>query len=689
MRISPPRRCTRRSPTSTSDRSTRKPIHARDRAESLNEERRGRPGIGAAVLLLAAALALFAAACSDSSKHSAANGTPPAITATAAPASSATPQPRELAAQIGVRGDLPVDDPIDLAARYGKTQGRAAASRPFTGEARVGDHRDFTVVRLSAQALEGKSPPLVSTVTATLLAKSEHAYFYEDDVLAADPASVEQAAEKFEASVWPTVTGVFGLPAIPGVDGDPRILVLQADLGGGAGGYFSGDDVYVKAVRPLSNEAEMVYMDRTLKPGGESFNVVLAHEFQHLIHQNDDATEESWVNEGLSEDASGLVGGAVSSVKSFEAHPETPLTDWETGSLAHYGAGAAFFRYLASRFGGDPSLGAIARAKHHGAAGVDEFLASIGQPLRFRDVFADWIAANVLNRAAGPYGNPGNPVKVQVQGELGVGAAADGEAHQFGTDYYALTGLDGGDYVLHVEGQPQVPVLPAPPPSGGVMLWGNAEDSIDTTLTREVDLSGATAPVLTFKTWYDIERWYDWGYVSVSTDGGATWQALPGDHTSTDDPVQAAYGPGYTGTSGAGADPSWVDERVTLARYAGQKILLRFEYVTDGGTHYPGWAITGVAIDAAGFHDPDLSDPGWTSSGWVRIDRPLPQTYVVRLIEERAGGDTAVLDVPLDQLQRGDLRFSADGVNAATLAVAGATEGTTLKAPYHVELRRP
>ena len=63
------------------------------------------------------------------------------------------------------------------------------------------------------------------------------------------------------------------------------------------------------------------------------------------------------------------------------------------------------------------------------------------------------------------------------------------------------------------------------------MIWGNAEDAIDTTLTRPLDLTAATAPVLTFKTWFDIERWYDWGYVCVSTDGGATWEALPGDQT--------------------------------------------------------------------------------------------------------------------------------------------------------------
>jgi hypothetical protein len=151
----------------------------------------------------------------------------------------------------------------------------------------------------------------------------------------------------------------------------------------------------------------MVCMDQTLRAGGDAFNVVLAHEFQHLVHAKNDENEESWVNEGLSETASGLVGGAVSSVNTFAARPYTQLNNWESGSIAHYGAGAAFFRYVASRFGGDPSHGAVARARRDGPAGVDEFLASIGVPLRFRDVFADWIAANVLNREGGPYGNPG------------------------------------------------------------------------------------------------------------------------------------------------------------------------------------------------------------------------------------------------------------------------------------------
>src|SRR5207302_6268271 len=205
---------------------------------------------------------------------------------------------------------------------------------------------------------------------------------------------------------------------------------------------------------------------------------------------------------------------------------------------------------------------------------------------------------------------------------------------------------------------------------------------------REVELCGATDPALIFRTRYDIEPWFDWGYVSASTDDGKTWRALSGDHTTAEDPVQTAYGAGYTGISGSGQTPAWIDERMSLGQYAGKKILLRFEYVTDGSTHGEGWAIDEINISGANFHDADGSVPGWTSEGWVRIDKSLPQTYIVRLIEKRTNGEASAVDVPLDARGDGELRFSADGVQDATLAIAGSTEGTNQPSPYHVELAR-
>jgi hypothetical protein len=596
------------------------------------------------------------------------------------------PEP-DLAQQIGVRGTLPQSDPIDLAARYGRTAGAVPRSKPFTGEKAVGHTRSFDVLIINAAAIAGTSPPATRRIDAVLRAKSEHAYFYADTAIADETAELERAAAAFERTVWPVVTETFGLPDIPGVDGDPRIVVLHADLGGAVGGYHNGADVFPREARPYSNEAEMVYMDRSLRPGVAGFTVVLAHELQHLVHGRNDRGEEAWVNEGLSETALGLAGGAVSSIGAFEARPETQLNHWVSqGSAPHYGAGAAFFRYMADRFGDDPALGEMARQAPDGAAGVDAFLATRPQALAFRDVFGDWIVANVLNRAEGPYANPSRPVRAEVSASLADGDVVEAEAAQFGTDYYGLDSLGAGAYVLRFDGDPAVDVLPFQPGEGGV-LWANAEDDIDTTLTREVDLTGTDDPVLTFRTWFNLEPWYDWGYVAVSTDGGARWRALDGEQTSGDDPVGVAFGAGYTGKSGGGNSPEWVDERIDLAEFAGRRILLRFEYVTDGSTHGEGWVIDNITL--AGTAIPNGVGEGWTSAGWVHVDESLPQTYVVRLIATDPDGAAVVFDVPLDASQSGSLPFDSANLRDVVVAVAGTTEGTTNKAPYRLELRRP
>lgn len=628
----------------------------------------------AATLLLA-----LIAACSGSQPSA-----PAATPSVPPPTPTVTPAvPEATPLNIGVRGDIPENDPIDLAARYGLTDGRAPVSKPFAGEMAVGDTRDFYVARLSGATLSGREPPETVMVPSTLLARSEHAYFFAEDAVDADEEAMRQAADLFEQTVWPEVTGAFGEPRIAGVDGDPRIMVLQADLGGGAGGYFSSDDEFVRTVRPQSNEAEMVYLDKSLKPGGAAFNVVLAHELQHLIHHRNDDGEESWVNEGLSEAASGLVGGALSLMDLYAGQTDTQLNNWSgENSGPHYGAGASFLRYLAHRFGGDQALGDIARAQADGQAGIDEFLMSTSSPsLRFADVFGDWLVANVLQLDSGPYGNPEPAAEPRITQQLDAGTPVSDTVHQFGADYYALP-AGGGDYTLRFTGEASTPVLPAPDGSGTV-LWSNRGDSIDSRLTAEVDLRGAKTAALTFGTWFDIEPWYDWGYVSVSTDGGNLWRALTGEHTTTDDPVAVALGPGYYGASGGGEKPAWVDERIDLTPYAGQQVLLRFEYVTDGGTHGEGWALRNLALERDGALA--ALEPAWDAEGWVEDTGPLEQKYIVRLFHQD-GDQATVSDVDVAASGSGELQFHLDPGQQATVVVAAISESTDTPAPYTIEL---
>lgn len=585
--------------------------------------------------------------------------------------------PTDLAAQLRERGALPVNDPVELARRY---QGIGVIAKPAApaAERTIGESRQFVVPRITPGVIGGTSPPDVVTVSATLLARSEHAYFYFDAALGVDAAAAEGAARRFEAATWPRVTGVFGAPPSPGVDGDPRIIVLQTDLGA-VGGFHQREDVFPRTVLPQSNEAEMVYLDSAIDLSSARFDVVLAHELQHLIHTGLDRSEEVWVNEGMSEYALALAGGALTTIDAFAAAPGTQLNFWASPTQPHYGASAAFMRYIAARFGGDAALGRLAAQQGDGAAGIDEFLAATGETARFGDVFADWIAANVLGAASGPYA-AGGPMAIEIEETLAAGERRDGRATQFGTDYYRLD-VGAGEHTVRFSGATEVPVLPVEADATG-FYWSNTGDAVDTTLTSgDVDLSAVAAPALAFRSWYDIERWYDWGYVAVSTDGGATWTALAGTSTTTEDPVGLAYGPGFGGESGGG--PAWIDERVDLSAYAGQRVRLRFEYVTDGGTHGEGWAVDDVRIDDV------AAQPDWQADGWVRVDQPLPQTYAVRLLAEGADGEPVVQDVPLAGAQPGVLRFDATGLRNIVLAVAGTTEGTTQTSSYSVELMGP
>ena len=90
-------------------------------------------------------------------------------------------------------------------------------------------------------------------------------------------------------------------------------------------------------------------------------------------------------------------------------------------------------------------------------------------------------------------------------------------------------------------------------------------DLLDRAITREVTVPVAN-PTLSFTTRYNLEETWDFGFVQVSTDGGATYTSIacPGTRTDTDEgayPTVAANVPGYTGLQ-----ETWTPSRATSAR---------------------------------------------------------------------------------------------------------------------------
>ena len=126
--------------------------------------------------------------------------------------------------------------------------------------------------------------------------------------------------------------------------------ILHSQLRGGLAGYYNASDQYSKTVFPFSNEREIIYMDINSPLDSEAYLGTLTHELQHAIHWTSDSSEETWVNEGLSEVAKGLVGYEMSFIDYFTKLPTTSLTAWPLGNVSsreHYGAASLFIEYLA------------------------------------------------------------------------------------------------------------------------------------------------------------------------------------------------------------------------------------------------------------------------------------------------------------------------------------------------------
>lgn len=604
-----------------------------------------------------ALLALIAAACGG-------GGTPtptlvPGPTAMPASIGSDAPPPRDLA---------------DLARRFRRADPPSEVTLPAYA---AGDVEQFRVIMLPD---DSEKEPSRRTVSATLRRVSDHAYFFVEDGAEVADAGLDNAVQTFEEEVWPAVTGAFGPPAL-GIDGDPRVAVLHADLGGAVAGYVSDEDAYPKEAVPDSNQREMVYLNLSVPPGSASYTRVLAHELQHVIHRRHDVDEETWVNEGLSEVAAGLVGGGQSFYNAFLDKPDTQLNGWALldSSTAHYGGAALFFTYLLEQTGGDPEQ--LAAEPKNGFAGIDAFLESTGEMRDAVGLVADWAVANFLNESSGPYGYRERDVSAASTAE--VAAAGEGEVRQFATDYLKVSADSiAGPATFTFEGETAAAATAAADGAEGAFWYSGRGDNMDSRLTREVDLSGAASATLTFRTWYDVERWYDYAYVAFSDDRGRSWTALPGDHTTTEDPLGVSYGPGYGGSS-----DGWVDERIDLSAYAGERILLRFEYITDDSSNASGWAVDSIAVPEAGFFDDAGSDAGgWQREGFRRVSEPLPQRFELRLIT--LGPAPAVERIGLDAANRAEVALDGLGIDyrTAVIAIIATTDGTLEPARYRYEV---
>ena len=139
------------------------------------------------------------------------------------------------------------------------------------------------------------------------------------------------------------------------------------------------------------------------------------------------------------------------------------------------------------------------------------------------------------------------------------------------------------------------------PRSGAAEWWSGFGDNLNSTLTRGVDLTGATSGSVSAYVQGGLEKDYDYLYGEVSTNGGTSW-------TQVGAPIDGAF--------------AWAQKTWDLTAFAGQNVQFRFRVATDGGVASEAF-LDDIAVTVGGTTTTDDVEAGagaWTPSGFSIIN---------------------------------------------------------------------
>jgi hypothetical protein len=397
----------------------------------------------------------------------------------------------------------------------------------------------------------------------------------------------------------------------------------------------------------------------------------VAHEFQHLIHRDNDADELSWVNEGCSTLAEFICGyGHTTNLAYYIADfYELSLVIWE-GQLGNYGVVYLWALYMYEHYGGQPLIWDIVHEQANGIQGWNNVLQAHHIKKSFDQIFQDWEIANYLDDtsfAHGIYGYYTLDLPCAQSQWLDI---------PFVVDYYGLYSpwprypagqYPDGPYTLPErlpyvawywrfdDGAPALKVnfngddyagVAAPSPTNE--WYSSTTNYAWYRLGHTFSIPG-TGATLKFWSYYDTEPDWDYAYVEVHDVNTDLWYTLPGIQTvttlpnnyGTDNPYcpdefepTAYYLAGRWNAFTANSD-GWYQEHMDLTPFAGHDIELYFTYWTDPAVTGQGWYVDDMEIPELGFSDNVEGGAGaWAvNAGWQITTGIIPNKFQVNFIQ--------------------------------------------------------
>jgi immune inhibitor A len=167
----------------------------------------------------------------------------------------------------------------------------------------------------------------------------------------------------------------------------------------------------------------------------------------------------------------------------------------------------------------------------------------------------------------------------------------------------------------------------ADPYSGSYFYYSGAGNNLNNYMYRPFNL--APGSQLTAMANVAIEYEWDYAYLVVSTDGGATWENVETNLSTTDDTNGQNFGFGITGSSGG----AWIPLTADLSAYTG-----------DGYVVEPGFMVDDIQVSGYPLDDAE-SDFGWTYDGFRSTsgsESAFYSNYYVAEFRQYRGYDTAL-----------------------------------------------
>jgi hypothetical protein len=402
------------------------------------------------------------------------------------------------------------------------------------------------------------------------------------------------------------------------------------------------------------------YAGTTLLP--YQYEAAIAHEFQHLIHRDNDPDEYSWVNEGCSTLAEFICGyGHTTNLYNYIRYFwDTSLVIWE-GNLENYGVVYLWALYMYEHYGGQPLIWDVVHEQANGIEGWSNVLQAHHIKKNFDQIFEDWAIANYLDDtsfANGIYGYYNLDLPCAASGWWDIPYSiyywgTYDEAYPTGwilperlpyIAWYWELYNGAPELKAYFDGDDFAGIFPHSPANewysdGTAWSWFR--------LGQTFAIPGAGA---TLKFWsnYDIEPDWDYGYVEVHDMNTGEWYTLQGlntistlpnpqDNPNCPDDVEpftynATAGRWYAFTGNSGG---WYQEQMDLTLFAGHNIELYFTCWTDGAINLQGWYIDDIEIPEIGFSDNVESGAnGWTANaGWSITTGVIENDFRVNVIE--------------------------------------------------------